>query len=79
MKISRFQTAFLVTTALIFAVSVLELAYPAIACTTGKPLCHVSTLPFTGNTDFWRALALISLYAALRVSTGRGRTSGTQR
>jgi hypothetical protein len=69
MKTLNLRATWMIAMALLFAVSVVELAHPTIACAIGKLLCRAPDGQSTDITHAWRAVALISLYAFVHTST----------
>jgi len=65
MKTIHLRAVWAIAMAVVFTLSVIELAHPAMACTFASWLCHVQTGQSSDVAHAWRAVALVSLYACV--------------
>jgi hypothetical protein len=68
MKTLNLRIVCMIATALLFAVSVIELAHPTIACAFANLLCYTQDGRSADAAHVWRAVALVSLYACVQSS-----------
>jgi hypothetical protein len=68
MKTLNLRMACMIAAALLFAISVAELAHPTIACAIAKLLCYAQDARSADVAHMWRAIALVSLYACVQSS-----------
>jgi hypothetical protein len=68
MKTLNLRMACMIAAALLFAVSVMELAHPTAACALAKLLCYTQDARLADVAHMWRAIALVSLYVCVQSS-----------